>query len=359
MSMHRVCRGAAAGFLMGMAFAFPAGAANDGNPPPVPARIVLVQAATVPIYAEVPGTVVAARRVRIASRISGFVQSISVHEGDRVRAGQLLLMIDPSDLEGRLREARAALASARAAYAEAAANYARYGKLFAAGAVSRQEYEQITRVYRDAQARRERARAGVHTAQAAFAYAKIDAPLSGVVTERRVQAGDLTSPGQPLLSIDDPSVLEVALQVDATEFAHLPPGERVSVRVAHERISATVLRRVPAADSRSHTRLVKLALPPSSAAGIGDYARVQVPVGSHRAIVVPVDAVVERAGIRGVFVVDHDGVAQLRLVRTGPVTPQGIEVSAGLEAGERIVAAPTAQIENGTRVGAEGGRGQL
>lgn len=315
---------------------------------PVPTAIVAPS--TTRVYSESPGNVVATQAARIASRLSGYVHSLNVDVGDHVKAGQLLLTIDNRDIEAQVKQARAALTRANAAYADADFNYTRYSNLYKEQAVSRQQYEAVKRNYTTAQASVSAARASLAQAESQRAYAEVRAPFAGVVTGRDVQQGDLATPGEPLLEVQAPGNLEVHSQVTNNAYAALTLGDTVSIRTRGAALSATVIQLSPAADPATETHLLKAALPTGTKLDPGDFVRVLVTVGKRQALFVPTGAVVERAGIPVVFVVDNSNVAHLRMVRIGEHANERVEILSGLTAGERIVTRPGDAVANGTLV---------
>ncbi|HVB46888.1 MAG TPA: efflux RND transporter periplasmic adaptor subunit [Burkholderiales bacterium] len=328
------------------------GAENGTAPAGAALRVATlkVEPKSVPEYASVPGTVAALQQVRIASRLTGYIERLAVRAGDSVKAGELLVAIDPADTRGQLAQAQAGLARAQATLADAASNRTRFANLYREGAATRQQYEGVERDYAAARSQVAAARAAVDMAHAQSAYAEIRAPFAGVIVERDAEAGDLATPGRTLLVMEDPARLEVRAQVDEATYAALAPDQTVPVRSGANLIEAKLAQRVPAGDPLSHTHLIKLALPPGAPVASGGYVMLEVPLGTRQALVVPASAVVTRAGIAGVFVVSADGAAQFRLVREGASGPAGIEIQAGLSAGETIVQAPDERIENGTRI---------
>lgn len=317
----------------------------------VPSRIVT--AVTVPVYAESPGSIAPAESVRVASRLTGFVRNLDVDVGDHVTAGMPLLTIDDKDIEAHIARARADLDAAQATYANADFNYQRYSNLYRQEAVSRQHYEAAKRDYAAARASMSSAEAVLAQAEANRAYAQVRAPYAGVVIARYVDAGDLATPGKPLLAIEASGGLEVRTQVTNAAFRKLALGEQVAVLAASAPIPAKVSQISPAANPMTDTHLVKLALPTNSGLVSGSYVRVLVPVGFRSALLVPPAAITHRAGIPGVFVIATDGRAHLRMVRIGERFEGQVEITAGLTAGERIVSRVSDAIDNGTPVSAE------
>lgn len=322
-----------------------------GNTPAGPGVAVSVLApAPATVYEDAPGTVVATDTAHIASRVSGYVESVHADVGDTVGAGQLLLSVDNRDAEAGVAQARALLSQARAALADAKFNYERYARLYKQEAVTRQQYESMKRDYAVARSGVDAARSRLDQATAQRAYVDVRAPFAGVVTARYVQAGDLATPGKPLIEIQSPGHLEVHAQVSNSAYAALEVGGAVEVSSDGTQASARVLRLGPAADPATETHLLKASLPAGTRLGAGDFVRVRVAVGTRKALFVPDTALVERAGIPAVFVLDSANAVHLRMVRVGERRRGRSEILSGLSAGERFVIRPTDTLANGSRI---------
>lgn len=328
--------------------------AGQAEQAPVRAHATILRPTSVPVEVESPGTVTSARTVQVASRLTGYVDRLDVDLGDRVHQGQLLLTIDDRDVEARVQQARAGVAAAEATLADARFNYQRYRDLYHQGAASRQEFERIKRNYDTATAQLKAARAGLQAAEAQRAYARVRAPVSGVVTRRNVDAGDLAVPGKALVTLQQPGNLQVRTEVTRAAFRALKPGSRVWVVADGASIRARVIHLGPAATPATQTYPVKLALPADAELASGSFVRVLVAVGHRQALLVPRTAVLHRAGIPAVVTVGKDGRAHLRLVRLGETRHGRVEITAGLTAGTRFLAAPTQEIENGTPIESQG-----
>jgi RND family efflux transporter MFP subunit len=333
-----------------MAAAMLAACHSDGGPvaasPGVHTATMIVKEQPGPVYATVPGTVVSLKRAEISSRLTGYVRSVEVQAGDRVRAGQHLLSIDSSDVRGNLQQAQAGLNQAQAVYDEADINYKRYTTLFPQGAVSRMQLDAAERQYNTAKAQLESAQAGLRMANAALGYADVQAPFAGVVVEKLVDPGDLATPGKPLLVVEDERALEVQSYVPDDVYAALHIGQQIPFSAGSTAYRGILKSVVAAADAQTHTHLIRLGFPAGTALTSGLYVRVHIPDS----------ALAERAGITGVFVVNADGRAQFRLVRAGNTDDGQVEIQSGLANGERIVLMPGAEIDNGTLIAKAGGR---
>lgn len=349
-------------FALGLSMAL-AGCQNHDAAPKTEGKTVAAEVATVrllplPQIDAAPGTVVAEQQVQVASRLMGYIREIRVHEGDAVKAGQLLLVIDPADIQGGVEQARAGAAQADAALADAQADYQRFTNLYKDESVSKQQYDKIKLQYRVAQSQAAAARAGLNTALSQRRYAEVRAPIDGVVTQKMASAGDLAAPGRPLLALENARKLQVQTAVSDETYARIKLGDRVAVAIdgRAEPVQATIAHIVPAADPMSHTHLVKLDLPAVAGLRSGAFARVRFAVGSRQGIRVPAAALLLRAGISGVFTVDAQGIAHYRMVRSGDAGGGEVEILAGLNPGDRVVVSGNADLDSGDRVNEQGSR---
>ncbi|WP_165919143.1 efflux RND transporter periplasmic adaptor subunit [Sulfuritortus calidifontis] len=303
----------------------------------VKAEIGVVRASRVAEQYPAPATLVALESVPVASRIMGYIRAIDVVEGQAVKAGQRLFTIDATDARSQADQANAALADAKA-------NFDRFANLYKDEAVSRQQYEKMKLAY-------DQARAAADSANNQLRYAVVVSPIAGVVTQKLGNAGSLASPGQPVVVVENPARLQVQTQVGEEVLRQIKPGDVVPVEVDGMSgvVEARVARISPAADPVSRTFLVKLDI---AAPGLksGLFARALFKMGERDGLLVPKNALVERAGIVGLFVVDAQGMAHFRMVRTGAEHNGQVEIQAGLSAGERIVVNGADKLESGDRV---------
>lgn len=321
-----------------------------------PARSVQAQVTAIqPVEAQAttttPGTVVALESVKVASRLMGYIKDIAVVEGQSVKAGQRLFTIDPLDIEGAVSQARLGLQQAEDALKDAKADYERFAALYKDEVVSRQHYEKMKLNYDIATSRAAQAKAGLGTAQGQLKYAVVTSPINGVVTQKLAMEGDIAAPGHPVVMVENPAKLQVQTSVTEALFKTLKLGQEVQVEVdgLDKAVAGKVARLSPAADPMSHTYAVKLDVAPGGLQS-GAFARVLFPTGSKLVLAVPKDAVLERAGITGVFVVGADGLAQYRMVRTGAESDGRVEILSGLNPGERVVTGNAQAVNNGNKV---------
>lgn len=307
--------------------------------PPAPfpiadVRVVSPQTEEVPVYRTVPGEVVSASEVTLASKILGRVAMLKVREGDRVRAGETLIQLDDTEIRAQLARAEADLENAKA-------NLDRVTRLLAGHAATEQERDNAQRTYKVAEATK-------RALEANQAEASIIAPFDGTITERWVEPGEVVSPGRPLLKLEDYRRLRLEAVVPETEVAALRRGSlvRVELDIQGEGVmEGRVAQILPSADPATHSLLVKVDLPPSPGLSTGLYGRLSYPTGVRKTLLVPQSAVLERGQLSRIFVAEPSGEIRSRMVKTGTLTGGRIEILSGLRPGERVVAEARADLE--------------
>jgi len=298
------------------------------------------------------GSVVSDQRVEVASRLSAYIREIRVQEGERVQRGQVLARLDAADVEGGIRQTRAAHGAAEAAFRDAQTDLARFERLFERGSVSDNEMRKVRLKFDAAREALNQASAGFDTALAQRAYAEITSPVAGMVVARHKRAGDLAVPGMPLLTVESGRGLLFETFVAQGQLAAISEGKSAAVSIDSlpAPLKGTVTRVVPSGDPVTRSYQVKIALPETPGLMPGMFGRAVFTVGESLSPVVPRHALAERGGLTGVFVVDGEGRARFRWLRTGREWPDRVEVSAGLTANERFVAAVDPALRDGDRI---------
>ncbi|MDD5390525.1 MAG: efflux RND transporter periplasmic adaptor subunit [Gallionellaceae bacterium] len=315
------------------------------------AQVTVLQATEAVTTNATPGNVVALESVQVASRLMGYLRNIAVVEGQSVKKGQRLFTIDPLDIEGAVEQARLGLQQAEDAMRDAKTDFERFENLYKEEVVSRQQYEKMKLNHDIAVSRAAQAKAGLGTARGQMRYATVTAPINGVVTRKLANEGDIAAPGQPVLLLENPARLQVRTSVDEDLYKRIKMGDSVMVEIdgQDKPVNAKVARLSPAADPITHTYMVKLDI---AAPGLksGVFARVLFPTGKRNVLALPQAAVLDRAGITGVFVVDDKGNAQYRMVRLGNRFEDLVEVLSGLNPGERVVSGNAQAVNNGDKI---------
>ena len=312
-----------------------------GRDRPVPVEIAPAEYGSAARTVTVSGSVEPIRSVGINSQLAGVLTTVSVEEGDRVAAGQLLARLDATELEAQVR-------SAEASRELAESNFARAEQLREAQVITAAEYD------RD-RAALAAARATLEQLRTRLAYATIRAPLDGVITEKEVENGDLVAPQTRLFTIADLSTMVVRVAVSERDVTSLLPGQSValSLDALPERTVPGRIRRIfPAADSTTRLVPVEVAITGETTRGIrpGFLARVTFPLERREnVLLIPAGSVLGGSSGTSVFVIASD-TARRRAVQTGVTTGGRIEITAGLEVGERVVTAGHNTLRDGMAV---------
>jgi RND family efflux transporter MFP subunit len=320
---------------------------------PVAAETAVATIETVPESVQATGTVEPWARVSPGTKILGRIDKVLVREGDRVRAGAVLAVLEKRDLEAAVEQARAAVAMAEANHENAAAQHRRMEMLHERGSVTDKNLEDALAHFRVTAAAQEQANANLAAADVALGYAEICSPVAGWVVAKRAEAGDMAAPGQPVFIVEDLSRVKVTVTVPESDVIGIERGQaaRVGVDVLGQTWDAQVDRVIPAGDRMSRTYDVHVVLPnPDGRLKSGMFARAEFPRGERSAMLVPATAVIERGQLQGVHVVDAEDVARLRWVRPGRAIGERVEILSGLDAGERYVVDPPAGFSDGTVV---------
>lgn len=319
--------------------------------------IVAVRPANVPDVLETVGTVSAAQTSNLGSQMMGTILEMRVREGDRVQRGQVLAVIDDSQPRAALDRAIAAdnavqqqLAAAESELSLAESTLKRYQTLYERKSLSPQEFEEVKARQQSALSRRDMARAEqaqakatITQARASLDYARIRAPFDGVITEKRADPGSLASPGVPLLTLEDIRRYRLETTVNESDLRYIRIGNKVPVTIdalGDDELSGRVAQIVPAADPGSRSFVVKIELPADPRLRSGLFGRAQLSRGERQSLLIPRTAVMERGQLQGIFVLDQNKVAALRYVTLGKPSGDSVEVLAGLQSGERLVANP-------------------
>ncbi len=340
------------------------------TPAPETVRSVSVlpaQRADSPDLLEAVGTIRAAQTSQLASQTTGNFVELRAQEGDRVQRGQVLAIIDDAQPRAAVDRAMAAesaalqgVAASDSDLALAQSTLTRYQNLYDRKSVSPQEFDEVKARYQAALARRDMTRAGQAQAKAALeqartslSYTRILAPFDGVITEKKADPGMLASPGLPVFTIEGLGHYRLEATVNENDLQYVRIGEQVPVVVDALEASqqkGKVVQIVPAADSGSRSFLVKIELSTDSRLRSGLFGRAQFSRGNRSSLLIPESAVVERGQLQGVYVLDQNKIANLRYVTLGKSVGSAVEVLAGLQEGERLVAKPGERDLGGKRI---------
>ncbi len=345
---------------------------------PVPVTVARVATADLANTFEAGGVVQARTTAVLTARILAPAQEVRVAPGDRVRAGQTLVVLDGRDLAAQARSARAAAHAADqnavaaaseqqagdATLALALATYTRMAGLYAKRSATAAELDAATGAWHAAEAGAagavaraqaamfgaERARAASDAAGVTASFALITAPFDGVIAEKLIEPGNTAAPGTPLVRIEDTRGFRLDVRVDESRVGQIALGSTVPIWLdtgaggAPATVTGTVAEISRAVESDAHAFLVKIALPAAAGLRSGTFGRARFGGLTRRVLTVPARALVHRGQVTSVLVVE-EGVARVRLVNVS-----GTEVLAGLSEGDVVIIEPPSSVADGRRV---------
>ncbi|MDD5541781.1 MAG: efflux RND transporter periplasmic adaptor subunit [Acidobacteriia bacterium] len=367
-------------FLMGCGAIGP-GTARVDHPTVSGVQVAAVQVETIPDYVEAVGTVRSVNTSMIATKVMSTVREVRVQEGDHVRAGQLLMLLDDRDAAAQLSKAQAGRSEIQHALTEvdegirgadanralATATYGRFKDLLSKKSVSPQEFDEVEAKYRGAEAmyqsmlakkeqvlaKGQQVNADIAAANTFESYTRITSPQNGVVTQRSVDVGTMATPGMPLVVVEDASRFRLEASVGEEVASTLHTGEDVRITVDAVGVNALPARIseiVPATDPMSRTSIVKIDLPPNTQLRSGLFGTVQIPRGNRTGIFVPASSRFVRGELEYLMVVNADQIAQMRLVKTAPAGKNQYEIVSGLAPNERIIVNGADRVIDGSKI---------
>lgn len=358
---------------------------------PVKVTVETVSSTTTNGGFEATGTVSSKSVTPISAKVMGYVEAVNVREGDQVKVGDLLVSIDSRDARTQVARAKAGLSEANSALDEvdrsieaaqsardaAAANarlaestFKRFAELVRRNSVSKQEFDEVSArnesaqaqlkqaedMLQSARAKRDQVKSKIEQAQASLdqarlylGYCRVEAPYAGVISDKRVDVGQLTSPGVPLVTLEDARNFEVHAVVPESRIDLVSVGQDVQVRIDSlgRTLSGSVVDIVPRADPASRSVMVKIRLPYASGLHSGLYATTQLPEQGETILSVPSAALIHRGQLVGLYMVDESGHATFRLVKTGRQFGDRVEVLSGVSPGDRVVVEPPESLRDG------------
>jgi RND family efflux transporter MFP subunit len=355
-----------------------AGETPDFAPMIMDVKVGTVEVSTPARTLSVMGTVESHEVADISPQLMAKVKEVKVDEGDDVSHHQVLCVLDDSEVNAKLAEAKAAVRSvakamevaqagkmaAQANLTAATAHHERFNRLFSEGSFTKKELDDVNAAYEAAKAgvlqaeaqiaalnaQRKQAQAGLRTAEIYQDYAVIKAPFDGRIVRKMVDVGDLAAPGHPLFVIEQ---RDYRFAVPVAEKVNIQKGQTVNVQI--DAIGwadqLTVSKVVQAVDPMSRTYTVRVNLPDVAGLKAGMFGRATFAIGQGaESIYIPADAVKRWYQFTGVYVVGDDSKAHLRFVRLGRTYDSQVEIIAGLKPGERIALNKLDEVADGSPI---------
>ncbi len=302
----------------------------------IPIFAALAERRDVSISSDFFGTIQTGRQAVVTTQLMERIASIKVEEGDVVREGQILAVLDTS-------ASMASVSQARVQYLNVKRDRERMEALLAEGGISKQEFDQINAAF-------EVAEENYHTARNLI---ELIAPISGVVARIEFNEGDIAQPGDPVITILDDSSYEIVFDVTQENRRQLHTGQEVKVTIGSngEELTGHISR--ISLSAAPETRLFQARAELSSSVDLfsGEMASINVVISeADNVVAVPPDAILERDGQAFVFVIRDNTVAKRQPVQRGLVGETFVEVVQGLQEGDLIATYGHNSLEDGATV---------
>ncbi len=314
------------------------------------AQVVQVRSIERPRFETAVGSIQPVHQSLVASKLLAKVAEVNVSAGQTVAAGEVLVRLADDDLKSRLKQAEAAFDSATASAEQAQANYRRAEQLKLGSAISQAEFESTQTAVRTSQANVNQAARAVDEAIVSLAYATIEAPYAGIVVDKQVQQGDTVVPGQTLLTLYDPTQMQLVANVRESFASRLKVGQTVSAKLEamDYECEATVREVVPQAEAGSRSFQVKVSGPCPPGIYSGMFGRISLPLDSETIVVIPIAAVKHIGQLTLADVVENGNLVR-RSLQIGRTIGDEFEVLSGVTPGEKVAITP--RIVNGNDEG--------
>jgi len=339
---------------------------NNSNPAgtqeeAIPVHVNLTINDTLSNYTSASGKLVSKNTVNISTRIMGYITAIHTTVGKEVRAGQLLVNVNATDIQAKGGQINAQILQAQSNYNAAKKDYERFQNLFSTQSATQKELD-------DMRTRYEMAKAGLEAVQqmkkevaAQLNYSNIESPISGVVTARYADPGDMANPGMPILTIESPSSLQAQIFVSESNIRSVKQGMNVqlTIKSINKTVKGVVSEISRSASGTGGQYLIKADIENATGLLPGMFVNAQFPFESgslpsgaisQKSVMIPESAIVEKGQLTGIYVISTQQTALLRWIRIGERIGEQVEVLSGLGPDEKYIVSSEGKLYNGAKV---------
>ena len=327
------------------------GCNKEVEPPKPPVvKVVHVNAANAASEENFSGVVRGRYETNLSFQVGGKIITRDVQTGSRVRAGEVLMTLDPKDIVEQARSADAQVASTQAQLQLAKANFDRYSELYREDAVAAAVLDQYRTQYDAAKASYDAAVAQSQQSRNALDYTTLTANADGVISAVNAEVGQVVAAGQNVLTLVQTRELEVVVDVPENKISTIQIGQRVSINfwATNDIMTGTVREISPMADPASRTFSVKISLPEVRNIQLGMTAGISMTGTASSAIVLPLSAIYQTGNDAHVWLVDG-GKVSLRKVEVAAFDDNNVRVR-GLKSGDTVVVAGVQKLRDGQEV---------
>lgn len=287
------------------------------------------------------GSIEAINKVSVSSKLPGRVSRVTVENGQRVEAGETLVVLEDQDYQAAFINNQNLLGKAQLRVSDLQKDYEQYQKLFAAGAMPAHDLEKAKLASEVAQIDLSSAQVGVDNAQLSLRETVVTAPMAGVVAYRSVNIGQMISPGVPLMTLEDVSSVYALVNIKQLDLPQVKVGMAVKVMPSDDDqqvLAGTVSLISPVANQAA--RVFEARVKVVNKSGIlkpGMFVKTHIDLGSPKDVLaIPVYALSGKEDAYYVYVAEENQ-ARKRLVEIGATMGDQIEIKSGLKLEEKVI----------------------
>lgn len=293
-------------------------------------------------------------QAEVAAKVDGRLEKVYVKEGDRVNKGQVLAILEQTDTDANLLNARGSYLDAQANFSKAERDLVRYEKLFANGAVSEQVVDNYRFARENAAAKLEAARGTLQGMESKSAGTILVAPADGIVAKRYYQEGYYAKAGTAIFSVADISMLKTVIHIPEGQVAGVAVGNEAQIELPaypDKKIVGKITRIAPVADQPSHTFAAEVSVDNSQGLLAGVYANVYLTAQPRENVLtVPLHTIVMRDDQQTIFVADKDGIIQRKVLVVGFTDDKYAEIISGITEEDLIVVEGQNKLREGVKI---------
>jgi len=303
----------------------------------------------IPRYYSATGYTNFARRIELSTSQSGNIKQLNVNEGDLVKAGELLIIIDESELLSSIKQARSAVLSAKINLTDRQEDINTATRLRESQLIPADQLRKAQVQLDLAQSQLTQAQSELKRQQERKPYYRITSPIDARVIKRWINQGDLAVTGKPLLQLEAIKGLEFETSLPARWLNKINIGDNYPLKLhdSDEVIDAKISQIIRSTNRITQTNLVKLSIPDSKSLVAGLSGQIKFIIDLQKQLLVPESSLVNRAGVSGVFVVDNNHKARFNAVKTERKWQQYRVVLSGLQQGDSVVLNPLTSLRDG------------
>ena len=347
-------------FLFIAAYQKPVSKLAKDTRPSLSAKLVEVQASSNEHFSTISGKIQAENEVNVSSRIMGYITHTTAKVGDKVWAGQTLVSIDNTDIKAKITQVDASILEAKTNLQNVEKDFARIQSLFEKQSATQKELDDISMYREIMKAKIKQAEATRKQINTQLSYSKVKAPLSGIITDKFVQKGDLASLGQALYRIESNKNFQVEALLPESKIAQIKKGQEVKVVIKStgQELKGYIAEFSSSSKHTGGQYLTKINLDKKDSKKLklfsGMYVTVKIPKKAEKGlpsrVMIHKDVIVRQGQLTGIYTLSTENTAILRWLRLGKTYGNQIEVLSGLSLGESYLTDANGRLSNGVKI---------